>query len=235
MSRSTQSVRRPAATRPAVVIFDVNETLSDMAPLADSFMRVGLGPGEVEAWFAGVLRDGFALTSVGVNPAFTDVAAEALRVRLVARGVADQDVESAVEEVLATFGSLRVHPDVVAGVRALRELGVRLVTLSNGSAGVAEGLLNRAGLGDAFERLLSVEDAAAWKPAPASYAHALSSCGVAAGEAMLVAVHPWDIDGAGRAGLQSGWLNRSHARYPSYFTTPDLVAPDLVELAAALR
>ena len=32
---------------------------------------------------------------------------------------------------------------------------------------------------------------------------------------MLVAVHPWDIDGASRAGLVTAWLNRSGGPYPS--------------------
>ncbi len=234
MSASTYADRVPGAHRPEVVVFDVNETLSDMSPLAESFERVGLDSGEVEPWFAGVLRDGFALTSVGVNPGFAEIASEALKVRLAAHDAAAQDVESAVSEVMATFGSLQVHPDVVGGIHALGELGVRLVTLSNGSTTVAESLLDRAGLSDEFERLMSVEDAPAWKPHPASYAHALSACGVAAGDAMLVAVHPWDVDGAARAGLRSGWLNRTGARYPSYFTAPDVEAADLVEFARAL-
>jgi 2-haloacid dehalogenase len=219
---------------PSLVVFDVNETLSDMGPLGDTFARLGLGAAEVEPWFAGVLRDGFALTAVGVNPAFADVASEALRVRLAGHHAVPGRVEAGVEEVMATFRALEVHPDVVEGVRALRGLGVRLVTLSNGSTSVAEGLLGRAGLSDDFERLLSVEDARAWKPHPAAYAHALSTCGVAAADTMLVAVHPWDLDGASRAGLRAAWLNRRGARYPSYFTPPDVEAADLVALARAL-
>ena len=222
-----------ATVTPSVVIFDVNETLSDMRPLADSFDRVGLGSSAVEPWFAGVLRDGFALTSVGENPGFADLASEALRIRLAAAG--GSDLQQSVDEVMGTFGSLGVHPDVVDGVRALGELGVRLVTLSNGSTSVAQGLFERAGVTHAFEALLSVEAAGAWKPHTASYAYALDACGVAAGDAMLVAVHPWDIDGAARAGLRTGWLNRKGARYPSYFTAPDVEAGDLVELAGLLR
>jgi len=234
MSALAHADRAAEGHSPELLVFDVNETLSDMRPLADSFDRVGLGRSEVEPWFAGVLRDGFALTSVGVNPGFNDVASEALRVRLFAHEVAEQDVEWAVGEVMATFGSMQVHPDVVAGVHALRELGARLVTLSNGSTSVAEALLDRAGLSDAFERLMSVEGAPAWKPHPASYRHALSACGVAAGDAMLVAVHPWDVDGAARAGLRTAWLNRNGARYPSYFTAPEVQAADVVKLARAV-
>lgn len=221
--------------RPSLVVLDVNETLSDMSPLRAVFEEVGLGAAAVEAWFAGVLRDGFALTTVGVNPGFAELASEALRIRShAALGGSRRDATAAVDAVMSRFASLEVHPDVVAGIGALRDAGLRIITLSNGSAGVAEGLLERAGVGDAFEALLSVEDAGAWKPHPASYAHALEVCDVPADAAMLVAVHPWDIDGAARAGLRTGWVNRGAARYPSYFRNAEVEAVDLVDLAARL-
>jgi len=221
-------------TRPSLILFDVNETLSDMRPLALSFEDVGLAAHESEAWFAGLLRDAFALTSVGENPDFAELAAEALRLRLRTR-VPDQEVLAAVDSVMQTFGRLEVHPDVVGGIRALRSAGLRLVTLSNGSTSVADGLLSRAGLLDDFEQLLSVADAPAWKPVAAAYTTALNTCGVAADEAMLVASHPWDIDGAARAGLRTGWLRRGAAGYPSYFRQPEIEAADLEELAAGIR
>lgn len=218
---------------PTVVVFDVNETLSDMRPLSDAFTRVGLAAAGVEAWFAGLLRDGFALTTVGENPAFADVAAESLRLRLTASGCPEAQVEESVAEVMGAFGSLQVHPDVVPGVRALRRAEIRLVTLTNGATTVAQGLLERAGVADAFEALLSVERAPAWKPHPAAYAYALEACGVRSEEAMLVAVHPWDIDGAARAGLRTGWLNRNDVRYPSFFTRPEVEATGLEALTQA--
>ena len=72
--------------------------------------------------------------------------------------------------------------------------------------------------------LISVEDAAAWKPHPASYDHAPATCNVSTANTMLVAAHPWDVVGAARAGLRTGWLNRRNPRYPNYFTAPDLEA-----------
>ena len=55
-----------------------------------------------------------------------------------------------------------------------------------------------------------------------------------ADRAMLVAVHPWDVDGAQRAGLQGAWLNRQGASYPAHFRAPDVEASDLVGLARQL-
>ena len=162
----------PPTPSPAVVLFDVNETLSDMAPLARRFEDVGASPSLAATWFASLLRDGFALTAAGASAPFAVVGAEVLRTLLPADQV-NRSLDEAVEHVMAGFSALPVHPDVPEGLRALAATGRRLVTLSNGSASVAEGLLARAGLTSYLERLLSVEDAGAWKPAAAAYAYAV--------------------------------------------------------------
>ncbi|MEJ7755963.1 MAG: HAD family hydrolase [Nocardioidaceae bacterium] len=104
----------------------------------------------------------------------------------------DRDLEAAIDHVMTGFASLSVHPDVVAGIRALERAGFRLVTLSNGAAAVADRLFTTAGVRDAFEELLSVEDAGIWKPAARAYEFAAHRCQVDTSEMLLVAVHPWD-------------------------------------------
>ena len=219
-------------SRPSVIVFDVNETLSDMSGMATQFESVGAPAGLASTWFASLLRDGFALTATGNNPDFADLAARSLTGMLSAHGVSD--VDAAVARIMGAFTSLPAHDDVVPGVQALSAQGVRLVTLSNGSTQVAQGLFDRNGITHHFKRLLSVQDAPAWKPARAAYDYALRVCDVAAAEAMLVAVHPWDIHGAHQAGLQTAYLNRSAGMYPTYFATPDVHVSSLVELALYL-
>lgn len=215
-------------TRCDVVVLDVNETLSDLSPVADRFAAVGAPPELARTWFAAVLRDGFALTAVGDDAPFAELARAGLR--SVLSGVVD-DVDGAVDAVLATFASLPMHPDAVDGVRRLSDAGLRVVTLSNGSADVADGVLSRGGVRDRVEQVLSVQDAGRWKPALAAYEHAASACGVPLGRMMLVAVHPWDVHGAARAGLQTCWLDRSGAPYPPVFRAADLTVTGLAELA----
>jgi 2-haloacid dehalogenase len=224
----------PAPTpSPAVVLFDVNETLSDMAPMAARFEDVGASPALATTWFASLLRDGFALTAAGASAPFAMIGAELLRTLLPADEL-NRSLDAAVEHILSGFSALPVHPDVPEGLRALAATGRRLVTLSNGSASVAEGLLERSGLTSCVQRLLSVEDAGAWKPAAAAYTYAAAQCGVQAHQMVLVTVHPWDVDGAGRAGLRTAWLNRSAARYPAHFRRPDLKVASLLDLADRL-
>lgn len=218
---------------PALLIFDVNETLSDMSSMGGRFEEVGAPPHLAATWFAGLLRDGFALTVSGASGPFARIAAETLRVSLHGQPL-NRSTEDAVRHVMEGFAALAVHGDVPEGVRALGRLGIRLVTLSNGSASVAEGLLNRSGLRGQFEALLSVDGAGVWKPAKGAYAYALDQCEVDPMDAMLVAVHPWDIDGAARAGLSTAWINRAGGPYPAYFRAPDLRAWSLTDLADQL-
>ncbi|HET9142451.1 haloacid dehalogenase type II [Actinophytocola sp.] len=218
---------------PSVVVFDVNETLSDMAPMADRFNQVGAPSLLAKVWFAALLRDGFALTAAGAQERFAVLAAGQLRTVLAGVEL-DRPVDTAVAHILDGFTHLPVHPDVPDGVRALRATGRRLVTLTNGAADIAEQLLTRAGVRAEFEHLLSVEQAPAWKPARAAYEYAATACGTRPADLLLVAVHPWDIDGAARAGLHTAWLNRTHARYPDYFTPPEHTVATVGELADRL-
>jgi 2-haloacid dehalogenase len=106
--------------------------------------------------------------------------------------------------------------------------------MTNGTMATTEDLLARAGLRDCFEALLDVQGPRVWKPAPAAYRYAVDRLGVAPEEALLVAVHPWDIDGARRAGLGGAWIRRGAASYPGAMTPPTLTAEDLVSLADEL-
>ncbi len=54
------------------------------------------------------------------------------------------------------------------------------------------------------------------------------------GQALLVAVHPWDIEAVRSAGLSTAWINRSGARYPAYLGQPDLEATSVLDLARQL-
>ena len=219
---------------PSVIVFDVNETLSDMSPLSARFVEIGAPAELARIWFAALLRDGFALAAAGGTAKFATIGSEILRGLL--RDVAlTRSLDDAVTHIMNGFQSLSLHPDIADGIRTLKSAGMRLVTLSNGSDQVAESLLTRAGLRSDFEAVLTVEDAPAWKPVQAAYDYAAAACGVTAGDLVLVAVHPWDIHGAVRAGLGTAWLNRTGEAYPSYFAAPEHTITALSDLARQLK
>ena len=218
---------------PSVIVFDVNETLSDTSALGRRFADVGAPESLAATWFAQLLRDGFALTATGEAAGFAAIAASLLDEHLGGLDL-DRPLDEAKAHVLGSFGSLPLHPDVAPGLQALTEAGLRVVTLSNGSTQVAASLFEAAGVADRFERLLSVADAPVWKPGADAYRWAGEQLNVAPNEMMLVAVHPWDIHGATRAGLRTAWITRTGSAYPSYFAPAELVVSSVTDLASRL-
>ncbi|WP_253905887.1 hypothetical protein [Arthrobacter sp. H5] len=115
---------------PSVIVFDVNETLSDMGPLADAFTRAGVPASLARLWFTEVFRDGFALTSAGDNPAFADLATDSLH-RVVTQTLGPGDYLEQVDSIMGVFTNLSLHPDAAPGILALSRI-TELITLSNG-------------------------------------------------------------------------------------------------------
>ncbi|MEU0218809.1 hypothetical protein ABZ281_28580 [Streptomyces sp. NPDC006265] len=76
----------PGDLRPSVLVLDVDETVTDMSPLAARLEDVGLPGRLLPTWFAGVLRDGMAVTLAGGTVTFAAVARDGLRTLLAQEG-----------------------------------------------------------------------------------------------------------------------------------------------------
>lgn len=214
-------------TRPEVVAFDVNETLLDLAPVRAALIEAGQPETLLPTVFARTLLTGIAAATVGSWCRFRDAFDAAL----------SQASDLGPREragVLEGFGELAPHPDVEPALRRLVEGGIRVVTLSHGSPGVAEAGLERGGITPLVERSLSSEVIRAWKPAREVYLWAAGSCDVAPDRMALVAAHGWDVLGAQRAGLTGAWFPRTERTYPAVYEAPHLTAPDLAGVVDAL-
>ena len=215
--------------RPAVVAFDVIETLASLEPLRARLTETGQPAGLLEAWYTRTLRDGMALSATGDYVGFTEVADAALR-GLTHYTISDEQVA----HVMAGFGELPAFPDAVPALRALTEAWLRVACLTNASASVGSAFTDRAGLGSMVERVISVEEVYRWKPASVVYLYAVSVMGVPADQMALVSTHDWDCHGAKRAGLTTGWVSRKAGGFGAPFAPPDVVGEDLTEVAAKL-
>ncbi len=215
-----------------LVLLDVNETLFSLRPVAERMTSVGL-EGRFELWFTRVLRDGFAVAAAGGFASFRDLADHHLRELLRRAELPGGDAE--VDHVLAGFEEVAPHPDVAAGLAALRTAGISTVALTNGSASITTSFLQRAGLTELVDDVHDVSEAGRWKPAPEPYLAQVARHGVRPETAALIAVHPWDLFGAQSAGLLGAWLDRDGAvGYPRAFGSPDVHAATLDALVARL-
>jgi len=213
--------------RPTVVAFDVNETLLDLGPVRAALIELGQPDDLLPAVFARTLMTGMAGALVGnwfpFRAAFDAALAQASDLGGHERA-----------QVAEAFEELAPHPDVEPALRRLTEAGIRVVTLSHGSPGIAEAAVARGGLTPLVERSLSSESIRAWKPAPQAYLWAAGSCDVAPDQLALVAAHGWDVQGAQRAGLTGAWFPRAERSYPAVYDVPHVQAADLAGAVDAL-
>ncbi|MBT2501205.1 haloacid dehalogenase type II [Curtobacterium sp. ISL-83] len=217
-----------------VIVLDVNETISDLSALAPAFEAEGVPSSLAQARFAATLRDGFALMITGDTRSFTDVARAVLVGLLSQTDTLHRRADDATDAILTAFAELPPHDDIADGIAALASAGHRIVTLSNGSASNAQALLERAGVAHSIERCIGVEDTSMWKPHPEAYLRGLEIIRIAPGDAVLTAVHPWDLHGARRAGLRTAYVDRNGTPWPGAFTPADFTVHTLVDLPALL-
>jgi 2-haloacid dehalogenase len=206
--------------RPAVVAFDVNETLLDLAPVRAALVEAGQPASLLRTVFAGTLLTGVAAVTAGTWCRFRDAFDAAL--------AQESDLGPQDRSLVAdAFQELVPHPDVEPALRRLVEAGIRVVTLSHGSPGVAQAGLARGGITPLVERCLTSEDIRAWKPSREVYLWAAGTCDVAPDRMALVAAHGWDVLGAQRAGLTGAWFPRSERTYPAVYDRPHATAADI--------
>ncbi len=216
----------------SVAVFDMNETTLDLAPVRVVVDEVLDRTGGFNAWFGRLLQTSMAVTATGRYEDFGVLAKAALD--SVAQSEAATVAANDWDRVAAALGSIGPHPDVVEGLDRLADQGWRLISLTNSGQATVDGQLERSGLADRFEAVLSVESVRAFKPAAGPYRLALDTAGVDAGQAVMVASHDWDLAGAKAVGMQTAFIARPQMPFATAYPAPDHRVADFVELAAAL-
>ncbi len=194
---------------PRVIVFDAIETLLDLSALDPQFERA-FGDRRVrQEWFMQMLQTGLVTTVLGTYKDFGQVGRAALEMTAERHGVTLSEEER--KQILGSVRRLPPHPDVREALEQMRRAGLRLATLTNSTASVAQEQLKHAGLTEYFEQILSADAARRLKPGPEVYQTAAASLGVPTNQMRLVAAHAWDVAGALHAGCDCG---RHQCRYP---------------------
>ena len=215
-----------------VQVFDVNETLLDLAAMDPHFQRIFGDAGVRLAWFDQMIQSALVATVTGAYHPFGAHAMAALAMTAERAGVelADDDKEA----VAAQLRQLPAHPEVVPALRRLRDAGLRLAALTNSTEQVARAQLEHAGLIDLFELVLSADTVGRLKPAPEPYLMTAERLGVTVGEVRLIAAHAWDVAGAARAGCATAFVARPGKVLDPLVDRPEIIGADLAEVAEAI-
>ncbi|KAI8469251.1 MAG: HAD-like domain-containing protein [Monoraphidium minutum] len=227
--------------RPKAIVLDVNGTLFPPSAAGAAFTDLGLDAARVDEFFAATLRDGFAAHVAGGGGGgafvtFAQVGAAHLGDMLRAAGDSSTDPDAAMRQVAAAWAAADIYPDIAPALKRIKAAGIQVAALTNGTAGgIATRLVERAGLAGVVDPLLDVQMAQAWKPDARAYRFATDRLGVPQHDVLMVAAHPWDVNGALAAGLRGVYVRRAGGgAFPAFLRRPEAVVGDFGELAERL-
>lgn len=217
---------------PRHLVFDVNETLLDVAALDPLFKDLFGDPGTRKEWFYTLEENWLTATVVDDYRPFGDLAKAALVMVGDRRGVkvTDADQQKLVEGIM----SLPAHADVAEALGLLRDRGFSLAALTNSTLAAAQKQLESAGLSAFFDAVLSVDEVKRYKPAVEPYRLAAERLGIGTGDFTMVAAHAWDISGAAAAGCRTAFVGRPGKVTSPTGAQPDVKGEGLLEVARQL-
>lgn len=227
--------RRPGGA-PSVLVFDVNETLIDIASLEPYFERVFGAAAALRTWFDELVLYSMTLTLSGQYVDFLTLGQAVLRMLGEARGMVPTDDEQ--RELGESMRTMPAHPDAAPGLEKLLEDGYRLVTLTNSPHRPnARTPLDNAGLSQYFELQHTVDDTGVYKPSAQLYHRVAASTSTPPEECMMVAAHAWDTIGAQSAGMRGALITRpgNAALVVAGVPRPTLIAANVLELATQME
>ncbi len=197
----------PPLTGIRACVFDAYGTLFDFASAAASCADV---LGDKAARLTALWRDkqlaySWLRAVQGRHEDFWQVTGDALDFALEALGIDDPALR---ERLMGVYLRLAPFPEVPETLRRLRETGMRMAILSNGSPAMLTPLVANAGIGDLLDAVISVEEAGIYKPHPKVYQLAVDRLGVAAGDIAFLSSNGWDAYAASAFGMRAIWCNR---------------------------
>lgn len=214
--------------RPRALVFDVIGTLFSLESQRARLTACGLPGHALETWFAASLRDLFALGITGHTAPMVAVLQDNLHSLLSANHLRQDGPR--VEAVLDGMRELPPQPDAIQALDRIHQQDVRCAALTNGGLRATESLLERAKLRHCFEQVMSIDEIGLPKPRPETYAAMASRLHLAPDQVMMVASHPWDLQGARHSGFATAYVSRG-LRWPSSLEAPDIQSPDLIGVA----
>ena len=212
------------------VLFNLTGTLVDPSVMAQPLGDSGADEDLVLAALDDAITMAMADALTGALTPLDELVEAAMRRRLRLAG-SDETKAAAARELM---GTMPAYIEVPGALESLRARGMRLGVLAQSATHATDSVLRFAGLRDRFELVLSAQEAGAYKPDLRGYRMAIERTGVAGSDICFVSTHWWDVAGAKRTGMRTGWVARRERSLLDTVPSPDYTGRDLAEVADAI-
>jgi 2-haloacid dehalogenase len=174
-------------------------------------------------------RHEHALEQTPPYRSFRTVAGDGLRLALEELGLASDDQDAAI--LTSRIAAMPPFPEVVDTLRRLKAAGYRLCIISNTDDEIIAG--NVAQLGGHIDRVITAQQARAYKPSRKLFDYAFDTLGVTKDDVVHLCASPHlDHAAAREMGFRCVWIDRGTGRslLPDY--TPDAILATLDQAPA---
>ncbi|HPT50217.1 MAG TPA: haloacid dehalogenase type II [Accumulibacter sp.] len=214
-------------------VFDAYGTLFDVGSVARGARHL-LGQREQalsDLWRDKQLQYTWLRGLAGQHADFWQVTSDALDFSLATLGIKSDGLH---ERLMDFYLEIAAYPDVAETLRHLRNVGMKLAILSNGTPRMLRAAVDNAGFGELFDAVLSVESVGVFKPHPAVYDLAARHFPFPPRKICFLSSYSWDASAAKARGLHVLWLNRCGKAADHLLAPPDGEIASLPEIVACL-
>lgn len=169
-------------------------------------------------------RHEHALEQERPHRSFKDISARSLALAMEEFGLNFEDSDA--EILTSSIGRMPPFPEVVGALGQLKAAGFRLAIISNTDDAIIAG--NVAQLGGLIDRVITAEQAGAYKPSTQIFHHAWTELGIGKDDLVHICASPHlDLTAAERLGFRAVWIDRGTGRKPIGDYRPNETAPTL--------
>jgi len=210
-------------------VFDAYGTLFDVhSAVGKHRHRLGDSADPVSIlWRTKQLEYTWLRSLMGHHADFWQVTGDALDFAFDMHHIENSDLR---RDLMDAYLTLDCYPEVPEALAMLKDRGLRLAILSNGTPAMLEAAVKNSGIEDLIEKNFSVEEVGIFKPDPRVYRIAVDGLKVRPEEIVFQSSNAWDAAGASAFGFKVAWVNRfgqSEERLPG---RPDAEIGDLMKL-----
>ncbi|KAI1763669.1 haloacid dehalogenase [Hypoxylon sp. FL1150] len=201
-----------------VIAFDLYGTLLSTESIAHELAKIyddEKGKSLAALWRRYQLEYTWRINSMGEYKSFSEITRNALRHAVAEHGLTlsakDADV------LMKSYDALHVFPEIPSALKLLEynSNSVDAYVFSNGTDDMVENSIKTSpDLGphaDRFKSLVTVHDLRCFKPDKRAYEHLVEQVGKQgkANDVWVVSANPFDVVGAGAAGLRAAFIDRA--------------------------
>lgn len=210
-------------------VFDAYGTLFDVhSAVGRHADRIGDQAKAVsELWRMKQLQYTWLRSLMDKHVPFWQLTGDALDYALEAYSISDSSLR---DDLMSAYMELDAYPEVSHTLSSLREAGIKLAILSNGSPHMLESGAVSAGIASLLDANLSVEEVGIYKPHPNVYQLAVDRLGLSKDQISFQSSNAWDAVGAATFGFRVAWINRFGQGQEKLTAEPDVELKTLDEL-----